>query len=280
MAEPTAKVGNIYGPDMPQSRSMADHANALDPTFDPNAFRKAEYYVFIHTVSDRQFTVCQPPLIPRIIFPARKKGERVSLVGRIPHPFNQLDREGGVGELMTRAHVGERVAMSLINPNNPSLDQDAIPPEKSVTGVGVNLSSQGVFWSRNEKAAEEEIKKAEARKSRYYQALLTKAKTLEHVNPKELEFILNQDYHMAADFFHVTTPWHQKFQHFEDCPTCGEQVKPGVAYHRNSFGLLCIIDAARAAKAGITPAMVAASVSQANLSGDGQNTLPALVDGE
>ena len=161
-----------------------------------------------------------------------------------------------------RAHVGEKVAQSICNPNNHSLNQDAVPPEQSITGYGVDLNAQGVFWSRNNPPTEEEISKAEARRERYYQGLLERARTLEISNPKELEGLINQDYHMAANFFNVETSWHKKMVKFEECPNCGEQVKPGVAYHKNSLGLLCIIDKKRAKDAGITAEAISSSGSK------------------
>jgi hypothetical protein len=252
MAGENAKVGRVFSPASLLSQTAARSSGIeLDPTqWDANQYRKPDYFVHLYTVSDREFIVCQPPLVSRLIIAPRLAGQRYSLVGSLPSPFNQLDREGGVGDLITRAHIAERVAMSIVNPNNFSLDQDAKLPDGAILGLGVDLNSQGIFWSRNNPPTEEEVTKAEARKERYYRLLLEKARTLEIANPKELEFAINQDYHMAAEYFKIETTWHKKLVRMEDCPNCGEPVKSGLAYHKNSLGFLCIIDAERAAKAG------------------------------
>ena len=258
MAGETAKVGRVFSPASPLSQTAARSSGIeLDPTsWDANQFRRPDYFVYIYTVSDREFVICQPPLVSRLTLAARASENKCSLVATLPSPFNQIDREGGAGDLITRAHIAERVAQSLLNPNNFSLDQDARINDGATLGLGVDLNCQGVFWSRNNPPTPEEVEKAEARKERYYRALLEKARTLEIANPRELEFLINVDYHMAAEYFHLETTWHKKLERKADCPNCGEPVKAGIAYHKNSFGGLCIIDAERAAKAGINAASV------------------------
>lgn len=251
MAEVNSEIRAVNAPDNVKSRALAADLNLHDGVWDTSLYHAFDYWVYIYTVSDREFTVSQPPLFPRLIIRPRKQDERVSLAVRLPSPFNQVDREGAVGDLMCRPHKGEIVAQSICNPNNVTLNQDAIPPESSILGLGQDLNAQGVFWSLKNPPAEEEIVKAEARRERYYRSLLDRARQLENTNPKELEFLINQDYHMAADYFHVETTWHKKFERFVDCPNCGESVKPGLAYHRNSLGIVCIIDPARAKKAGV-----------------------------
>jgi hypothetical protein len=254
--EVNAKLGNSYGPTSPQSRAIGAGLNLSDGAWDANLYRVPDYFIYIYTISDREFIVSQPPLFPRLIMRPKKKGERYSLLLKIPHPFQQIDREGAIGDLMVRGHRAEQVAQSLCNPNNITLDQDAIPPEQTVLGLGQDLNAQGVFWSRNEPPTEAEIMAAERRRERYYRSLIERARTLEISNPRELENVLHQDYHMAAEFFGVETTWHKHMVKYETCPNCGEMVKPGVAYHKNSMGIVCIIDEARAKKAGVTTATV------------------------
>lgn len=254
MPEANAKVGRVLGPASPMSQAAArSNELALDNTqWDANQYRKPDYFVYIYTVSDRTFIVHQAPLISSLIIAARKPGERYGLVATLPSPFNQIDREGGVGDLITRAHIGERVAMSIVNPNNTTLDQDAVVPTAATLGLGVDLGVQGVFWSRNNPPTEDEIARAEKRRENYYRLLLEKARTLEIANPKELEYVINEDYHLAAEYFGEERTWHRKMVRMAECPACGESVKPGVAYHKNSLGLLCVIDATRAKAAGVT----------------------------
>jgi len=42
--------------------------------------------------------------------------------------------------------------------------------------------------------------------------------------------------------------------HMISCPNCGDPIKDGIAYHRNSFGDKCIVDHARCVKLGIIKA--------------------------
>lgn len=246
-----AKVGRVLGPAAPQSKSMAVQNNP-PAAWDAALYREPDHFVYIYSVSDRSFQISQPPLVSNLNIPARKEGERYIRVCTIPHPFNQYDRESGNGEVIVRAHVGELVAASLVNPNNPTLDQDMRVPDGATLGLGVDLTAQGVFWSLNDPPTEQELMKAEKRRERYYRGLIERARTLEISNPQELEFLINQDYHMAAEFFGIETGWHKKYQLRAECPACGETIKPGVAYHKNSMGILCIVDAKRAADAGVT----------------------------
>lgn len=251
MAQVDAKIGNVHGPTDPVARSLGAELNLQNGAFDANLYRKPDYYVYLYTISEREFVIAQPPLVPRLIVPACPKDKKYFMFARVPHPFNQVDREAAIGDFIVRGHVAEQVAMSLVNPNNLSLDQDAVPPEKSVLGFGVDLNAQGVFWSKNNPPTDAEVKAANLRRERYYRGILERARALQIANPKELEFSITQDWHMAAEYFGVETPWHSKMVRAVDCPNCGETVKPGQAYHQNSMGIICIIDPVRAKAAGV-----------------------------
>lgn len=248
MTEVTARLGRQHGNTAPTSQALAGDLNLPIAGIDPNLVRKPEYYVHLYTVSKREFTISQPPLFPKVVVPACKEGERYTLVCSIPHPMQQLDREGAVGELIVRGHTAEYVAASLVNPNNPSLDQDAVINPQFVLGIGVDLTCQGVFWTRNHPPTEQEIAKAEGRREKYYRGLMERARTLEISNPKELEQLITQDFHMAADYFGEERAWHKKMSRTVECPNCGDSIKAGIAFHRSSAGVLCIIDPSRAPK--------------------------------
>jgi len=259
--EVTANLGRMHGFGAPTSKALGSELNLKDGVWDANLYRPPAYHVYIFTVSDREFLVSQPPLFPRLIIRPRAQGERATLVATLPAPFNQIDREGAVGDLMVRAHPAERVAQSICNPNNVTLNQDAIPPEASISGIGVDLNAQGVFWSLNNPPTEDEIKAAEMRRERYYRVLLERARTLEISNPRELENLLNQDYHLAAEFFGVETSWHKKLVKFEACPACGGQMKPGVVIHAKPDGCGAVLDWDRAIALGMRKAADRPTVS-------------------
>ena len=44
--------------------------------------------------------------------------------------------------------------------------------------------------------------------------------------------------------------WHQKREVLAKCPNCGDDVAPGIAFHKSSVGILCVIDPEKAFKAG------------------------------
>lgn len=246
-----ASLGRQHGFTAPESKSIAAPFNLHDGAFDANMFRAPDYYVYIYTISNREFIVCQPPLFPRLMIRPKVAGERYSLVLKLPSPFQQEDREGAVGDLIVRATPAERVAASICNPNNPTLNQDAKVVDGAILGLGVDLNSQGVFWSKNNPPTDDELVAAEKRRERYYKSLLEKARTLEISNPKELEYLLNQDYHMAAEYFNVETSWHKKLMKFVECPLCGESMKPGVAIHAGTNGCGGVVDWDKAIAAGL-----------------------------
>jgi len=252
MADATATLGRTFSPDAAPSAALAGSENSknFSSHVDPNLLRKPEYFVYLYSVSGREFTVELPPHIRRLIIRACPAGQPWTLVTKLAHPFQQPDNDDN-GNLIARSHDARRVAMDICNPSNTSLDQDLRLDPKFVLAYGNNLTQQGVFWSLNYPPTEEEVKKAVARKETYYRGLLEKARTLELANPKELEFELNMDYHMAADYFGVETNWHKRVERPAFCPNCGEGIKTGVAFHKHPDGFLCVIDWKRTVEAGV-----------------------------
>ena len=248
-------LGRTFGPASAEGSRMAGGKNneGISTTYDPDLIPRADYYIYIFTISKRAFMVklsCRYSRVSRCPRVARMSD--TSFVVRLPNLVPQIDREGGVGDLMRRTHRAELVAMSLVNPNNLSLDQDATPAPGTVTGIGNNLTVQGVFWTRNEKPTEDELKAAEGRREKYYRTLLNRARVLENTNPKALEEELNQDYRLAAQYFGEETSWYRAHAAKGICPNCGESITLGVAFHKNKeLDMICIIDPIRAAAAGV-----------------------------
>lgn len=246
--------GNMYGPQTPQSQSFT-RMEMGTMYIAPGSVIQPQYFVYLYTTSKREHIVQQPPLIPYLIIPACKDSEEYKLVIEIPYPMYQIERHPDKNEAAIYPHEAERVAQSICNPDNPSLDQDFVNTQRP-TAIGVNLNAQGVFWSRNNPPKQEEIEAARKRVDKYYRGLLETARTLEVSNPKELEALLNQDYHMAAEYAYERfpgyreIPWHPRLLAKVECPNCGERIKNAkLAYHVNSAGLVCVIDAKRAADA-------------------------------
>lgn len=249
MASPVVNstVGDVHGPTSTQAQSFT-RAQMGELYVNPADIEAPRYFVYLYTVSKREHIVQQPPAVPHLIVPACGPDEEYKKVVAIPHPFQQIERHPDKNEAIIYREVAEKVAQSLCNPDNPTLDQDYVV--RSPLGLGVNLNAQGVFWSRNDPPTKEEIAKAKKRVEQYYASLIERARTLEIANPKELEQLINQDYHLAAEHFGIETSWHKKLIQKAECPNCGEPIKSAkLAYHVNSLGMICVIDEERAALA-------------------------------
>lgn len=226
--------------------------------WDPSMSRPPEYYIYLYTISKREFTVLRAPLIRSLIIPACLPTERFRLVTRLSQPFPQPDINPVNGDVIVhdrgKSHDARYIAQDICNPDNLTLDQDAYigMSDRFVSGYGTNLSAQGVFWSLSNPPSEEEIKAAERRREIYYGKLWEQANMLSASDPKALAVALTQDHHMAAEYFGRETSWHQVLRPMADCPNCGEKIRPGIAFHKNQeLGVICIIDPERAAKAGV-----------------------------
>ena len=204
-----ASIGNVHGPTDPGSLSMANDKNGVVSYLDADILQKPSSFVYVFTVAKREFQVNLPPQLRSLSIPACGPKERYKLVTRLPQPFQQACDETDRVGIRVRTHDARKIAMDICNPSNTSLDQDMKLDPKFVLGSGNDLTRQGVFWSLNETPTEKEIAAAEGRRAKYYRGLLEHARTLELANPKELEFALTQDYHMAADFFGEERTWHK-----------------------------------------------------------------------
>ena len=229
-------------------------------SFNPMSIRKPEYNVYIFNTNEREFILHRPPLFPTLRIIGCPAGKSYVLAKTISHPVQQGEPGIDTNEIRVFVEDARSVAADICNPDNPygpqsnippMLHQDTVVPPERVMSSGENLSAQGVFWSLNNPPTDEEVAAAAARREKYYRSLLENARILEMGNPTMLSQILNADYHMAADHFGLETTWHRrKAIQTTSCPNCGEEVKPGVAYHKNSLGVLCVLDWKRAVAAG------------------------------
>jgi hypothetical protein len=212
-----------------------------------------KYFVHIYNIAPKEFPISRT-LFPRFTARACPAGERYIKVTSIRHPFPELDHESDdTSQIRIREHIAERVAQDICNPENTTLDQNLIV--QNSFNIDGNLNLQGLFWSRNNPPTEAELKDAEKRLETYYRGLLSMATALERTNEKELYERKTPDWHDAADYFGVETSWHQKQTRKVEvakhsCPNCGDDIKAGAAFHRDSEGDLCILDWQRAYEAG------------------------------
>ena len=190
------------------------------------------------------------------------KGERYVCCGSIPDPPQQLavdpDRGGLRVEVEPRDEAGWRVAIDILNPNNPSLDPyihlNSQQAALYATGQNVDLIRYGLFPSLSNPPKEEEILKAEKARDDSYGKLVDEAFQEQATNPQGFRMWLrnNPDVNTAMEALGVKADWHTKAEIKSECPNCGDTIKAGVAYHTRANGRDCIIDAERAAKAGVS----------------------------
>jgi len=213
---------------------------------DPEALRQPEYTVYLHTISRRPFM--QPNGIYRNVgIPACPKDKRSHCFMRIQHPVQlpRLNPDDVNGAPVWKYENGKAVALGICNPDyigtDLSIQDKELNPETVLSSGECNLTRQGVFASMNAEPTEEELKKAEARREAYYRFRLQEADGLERSNPRQLQYILMLDHHMAADYFGVEANWHRAPSSKVDCPNCGQKIPANVAFHYDN-GRICVLD--------------------------------------
>ena len=189
------------------------------------------------------------------------KGERYVLAATIPDPPQQItvdaERGGKRVEPEPRDEAGWRVAIDILNPNNPSLNPylqlDAEQTAIYATGQNVDLIRYGLFPSLHNPPLEEEIQRAEAARDKSYQDLVDEAFQEQASNPQNFRNWLKNhpDIGIAMEATGTVADWFKTPESKMSCPNCGDIIKSGIAFHKSSAGVLCILDKERAAKAGV-----------------------------
>ena len=188
-------------------------------------------------------------------------GERYVLCYRVPDPPQQItidaERGGKRVEVEPRDEAGWRVAIDILNPNNPSTDPYAklggMGTAYFSTGQNVDLIRYGLFPSLNDPPTEEELARAEAARDKSYSNLVDEAFQEQASSPQTFRLWLknNPDVYTAMEALGIEAEWANKVEVKQTCPNCGDIIKSGIAFHRSSAGVLCILDPERAARAGV-----------------------------
>lgn len=217
-------------------------------------------HIFIHSVATRDFEV------KHVYFKGTlhgcRNGERYVTCHAVADPPQQItvdaERGGTRVEVEPRDEAGWRVAIDMLNPNNPSTDPYFKPTPRQdalySTGKDVNLIKFGLFPSLNKVPTEQELLKAEAVRDEARQSLVDEAFEEHASNPGNFRNWMrnNPDIHDAAEALGVEADFLVKKAVVKTtCPNCGDSIKAGLAFHKSSAGVLCIIDPERAAKAGV-----------------------------
>ncbi len=244
------------GMDSQLTKSAMRGANqeSFNPVINGRAFRPPLRTIYIFSVAKRGFTLRKPPLFPKLELRGCEAGERYVRCTSFGDPILQPCPDQERGGTRIDDNDGWVEAMDMLTPGNFTMDLYAgsSNPSWYQNSNGTNLAAEGVFCSLNETPMEQELKKAEECRDKHYRYLTTEAKRLANVSKKQLDEFLQRypDTHMAMSSLKLKADWSSYSEVTEDCPNCGDPVKPGIAFHKSSItDSLCVIDAMKAYKA-------------------------------
>lgn len=235
--------------DLSSAMTRANNVDWNFSTADYMLSRPADFFVYLFNIAKQEYKVSRLPLIKDMVIPAREEGKKFARITKLPSPFKFPKGNIDSNDIDIVVIDGRRMAMDIINPDNFSLDQDAVITQSFT--VGNNLGKLGVFWSLNEEPEEKELAAATRRLEAHYKSLLQEARAVEVSNPQSLSAVLSPAHHAAADYFHETFTWHNKAVHKENCPRCGAPANVGAPFHALEGGGLCVGDWDAAIKAGV-----------------------------
>lgn len=206
--------------------------------------RDAGYVIYVYNCLNREHIVVQPPLFPAFHIPPCKPDQKFSFT-KLPAFVKEPYFKPGSAEMFYKNQDGRKAATSLLNPSAlPTTSwENQLAKWEQPDQFGNNLNALGVWWSLTKpeetEKLEDELKTFMDRARRTLQAFVSEAELLaaqddlKHISPWM---------HFAMDFFQKQAPWHMSQDHMIKCPNCGDVVKDGIAYHKNSFGEKCIVD--------------------------------------
>jgi hypothetical protein len=254
----TAQVKRVHGFTDPLAEGPMHTQNP--DLYDPQMPRMypIHRHIHIYSVARRSFPM------KHVYFKGElkgcKNGERYVKCYSVPDPPQQIsvdcERGGKRVEVEPRDEAGWRVAIDILNPNNPSLNPYFQPDAQQVAlyavGQNVDLIKYGLFPSLNDPPTEQELERAEAYRDKSYKDLVDEAFQEQASNPQNFRNWLKShpDITVAMDALGFKADWHSKQEVKMDCPNCGDSIKAGIAFHKSSAGVLCVLDKERAIAAG------------------------------
>jgi len=259
MATETVKQTHGFTDPLGKWQMQSQNPELYDPAM-PRMY-PIHRHIHIYSVARRGFKIKHP------YFKGELKGckdeERYVKCVSIPDPPQQLAINGDgkkVVEVEPRDEAGWRVAIDILNPNNPSTDpylrMDAQAEAYYAIGKNVNLIKYGLFPSLNDPPTEAELIRAEKSRDDTRQEVIDEAFAEQASSPQTFRAWLREhpEINDAMNAFGVEADWFKPQAIKMNCPNCGDSEKAGVAYHTRANGKDCIIDEKRAAKAGVKSA--------------------------
>lgn len=232
----------------------SENREDFNPIFNGRAMRPPLRTLYIFTVAKRPYERHNPPLFPKVILRGCENGERYVMCASAPDPLPQVSPDNDRGGTRVDEHDAMVALIDLLCPGNFSFDQFAgsSNPTYFANANGTNLVCEGFWVSESATPTEDEIRKAESMRDARYRWLTREAKRLANVSRKDLDEFLQRwpDTHIAMDALGMEADWHSKNEFKQSCPNCGDSIKPGLAFHQSSAGVLCVVDPERALRAG------------------------------
>lgn len=188
--------------------------------------------IYFYNVSGLEFNTPRPPNHPHLLIRACPKGQAYVMArGSITHPFTETRSDQNENKYPVLTD-GFKEATKMLNPANPCTYGDERDQDFALDSEfhqGDNLGKYGVFWSRSNPPAADEVESATRRMAATYRRELErmgKAKTAD-----EALAMRNNISAAAADYYGVSATWHQtdlvsKDHGKVDCAVCGEKIQP------------------------------------------------------
>jgi hypothetical protein len=249
MASPTYAITNKYPRQVSaMTRGKNDESTAPISLNTQSHMSVPKYLIYIYNILNLQHVRTQPPLFPKFVIPACLPGKEFAYSTAPPEVLMTYDIYGTIFKRYEYMD-GRCAAMSLVNPSafpgvewkNQVADWSSI--ETATTGDGDNLNKIGVFWSLTRPDEIErlrgEIKIFRDIANKTMNDLIREGEMMAASN--NLKGI-GPLHHFAMDYTGKQAHWHMPTFHMIMCPNCGESVREGLAFHKNSFGDRCIID--------------------------------------
>lgn len=255
-AQPTHTIisNSRIAPQM--SRAKQNEANnALGVILDAgDEVPEPKYKLYVYNLLDLEHVVEQPPVFPHFVIPPCERGQKFS-VTTLPAFVKERYEKPGTTEFNFKKVDGRKYATSLLNPSAfPGTVWEAqLSDWKSNDQFGNNLNALGVFWSMHSPEDQELEKELEIFRIRARQTMNALIKKGELLNAQGKQDEITPLQHFAMDYLKKQASWHMQSDHLVDCPTCGEPVKEGIVYHKNSWGDKCPVDYAKCRELGIIP---------------------------
>jgi hypothetical protein len=234
-----------------QNRKL--NAENFNPVINGRLMRAPVRTIYVFSVARKAFNV-STLLFKKLKLAGCENGERYVRCTSLPDPFPQVCPDNDRGGSRVDDNDAWIAVIDMLNPGNFTLNPyhgDSNPNFYANTN-GTNLIAEGVFPSLNEVPTEAEIKKAEDARDKHYRYLTKEALRLFAIGAKQGNEFLQRypDVHIAMDVLRLKAPWHQDNRVEEECPNCGDSIKPGLAFHKSSVtDKLCVIDPVKALKA-------------------------------